>query len=214
MTTKLVQKHLFKGIQEFEIVDDAVNICIKSPLKKEETLTVMLAVLNSEPIISASRLEFTSRVNNEALVSLHLAKPNPQEFNAFVNLLKQKIRDEFKAFAGLKTDSAPALEGNVYEEPPEFGSAEDINVKAHKKWKPVNTADVEDSIRMLREYVGGDEIHPLLSALEALLADPENVVIRKSVFKEFEVLGPGQGAVLTYAPYVGILMSGDPYDSF
>jgi hypothetical protein len=212
MVTKLVQKHLFKGTQEFEIVDDVVNIQIKSPFKKEETLTVMLAVLNTEPVISKSRLEFTSRVNNEALVSLYLAKPNAEEFNAFVNHLKQKVRDEFKAFAGLKAETSTGLEGNVYEEPPEFDSAEAVN--SHKKWKPVKTADVEDSIRMLREYVGGEEINPLLSALGALLEEPDNDEIRKSVFIEFEALGPVQGAVLTYAPYVGVLMSGDPYDSF
>ena len=75
MATKLVQKHLIKGTQEFEIVGDTVNIHIKSPFRKEETLTVMLAVLNVEPVISQSRLEFVSRVNNEALISLYLAKP-------------------------------------------------------------------------------------------------------------------------------------------
>jgi hypothetical protein len=212
MVTKLVQKHLFKGTQEFEIVDDVVNIQIKSPFKKEETLTVMLAVLNTEPVISKSRLEFTSRVNNEALVSLYLANPNEDEFNAFVNLLKQKVRDEFKVFAGLKAEAPKELEGNVYEEPPEFDASEAGTTR--KKWKPVRTVDLEDSIRMLREYVGGEEIDPLLLALQALLEEPQNDEIRKRVFTEFESLGPRQGAVLTYAPYVGILMSGDPYDSF
>ena len=212
MVTKLVQKDLFKGTQEIEIIEDSVTVHLKAPFKKDETLTVMLAVLNTEPVIRKSRLEFTSRVNNEALISLYLAKPNAEEFNAFVNLLKQKVREEFKAFAGLKTESPPMLEGNVYEEPPEFDSAE--VTPGRKKWKPVNTADVEDSIRMLREYVGSEEIKPLLSALEALLTEPENDEIRSRVFTEFEALGPGQGAVLTYAPYVGVLMSGDPYDSF
>jgi len=212
MTNKLIQKHLFKGTQEFEIVDDAINIHIKSPFKKEETLTVMLAVLNPEPIISKSRLEFTSRVNNEALVSLYLANPNETEFNAFVSLLKQKAQDEYKAFAGLKKEANQQLEGNIYEEPPEFDTGTDHD--SAQQWKPVNLASLQESITMLREYVGGEEIEPLLSALEALKADPENIETRKSVFKEFENLGPGQGAVLTYAPYVGILMSGDPYDNF
>ncbi|MDJ0882157.1 MAG: hypothetical protein QNJ56_10960 [Gammaproteobacteria bacterium] len=212
MGTKLVQKDLIKGTQEFELLDDAVNIHIKSPFKKEESLTVMLAVLNPEPVITKSRLEFTSRVNNEALISLYLAKPNAEEFNTFVSLLKQKAQDEFKAFAGLKTDTTRELEGNVYDEPPEFDTTENANNL--KQWKPVNQESLEESIRMLQDYVGGDEISPLLAALKSLLSDPENVEIRKNVFKEFEALGPGQGAVLTYAPYVGILMSGDPYESF
>ena len=212
MTNKLVQKHLLKGTQEFEIVDDAINIHIKAPFKKEETLTVMLAVLNPEPVIGKSCLEFTSRVNNEALFSLYLAKPSAQEFNAFVSLLKQKVQDEYKAFAGLKKDTSPTLNGNVYDAPPEFDATEETG--AAQQWQPVDSEGIESSIRMLRDYVGGEEINPLLSALESLLAEPENIELRKNVFKEFDALGPGQGAVLTYAPYVGILMSGDPYENF
>lgn len=212
MATTLVQKHLLKGTQEFEIVDDLVNIHIKTPFKQDETLTVMLAVLNTEPVISKSRLEFTSRVNNEALVSLYLAKPNEAEFNAFVTQLKEKIQNEYKAFAGLKTDSKNELEGNIYEEPPEFDEPQVSSI--YKKWKPVNIEEVESAIRMMRDYVGGEEIIPLISALEALMSEPENDEIRAKVFTEFESLGPRQGAVLTYAPYIGVLMSGDPYESF
>ena len=109
MASKLVQKSLFRGTREFEIVDDVVNVRIKTPFNKEETLTVMLTVLNPEPVISKSLLAFTSRVNNEPLLSLYLAKPNPEEFNAFVNLLKQKAHDEFNAFAGLKSSTPSGL---------------------------------------------------------------------------------------------------------
>jgi hypothetical protein len=203
MTTKLIQKQLFKGTQEFEIVDDAINIHIKSPFKKDETLTVMLAVLNSEPIITKSRLEFTSRVNNEALVSLQLAKPNAEEFNAFVNLLKQKAQEEYNEFAGL-TAADTKLEGNVYDEPPDF-EATDKPVRIVRK--PVRVEAVEESINMLSEYIGGAEIDPLLSALKALQSEPDNIEHLSRLAREFDALGPGQGAVLTYAPYIGILMS-------
>ena len=203
MTTKLIQKQLFKGTQEFEIVDDAVNIHIKSPFKQDETLTVMLAVLNPEPIISKSRLEFTSRVNNEALVSLLLAKPNAEEFNAFVNLLKQKAQEEYNEFAGL-TAADTKLEGNIYDEPPDF---EDTDKPAGIVRKPVRVEAVEESINMLSEYIGGAEIDPLLSALKALQSEPENIEHLSRLAREFDALGPGQGAVLTYAPYIGILLS-------
>ena len=204
MTTKLVQKHLIKGTQEFEIVDDAVNIHIKSPFKKDETLTVMLAVLNVEPVISQSRLEFTSRVNNEALVSLYLAKPNAAEFNAFVNLLKQKIQDEYNAFVGMKPSPEPMLEGNVYDEPPDF---DDDDAPTAGVSRPVRVEAVEESIHMLSEYIGGDDIAPVISALKALQSEPENTEHLSSLAKEFDALGPGQGAVLTYAPYIGVLLT-------
>lgn len=204
MTTKLVQKHLLKGTQEFEIVDDAVNIRIKAPFKSEETLTVMLAVLNTEPVIGSSTLDFTSRVNNEALVSLFLARPNADEFNAFVNLLKQKIQEEYSAFAGLKANAEPTLEGNVYDEPPEFDD-EDNPEKVVRK--PVRLDAVQESIDMLSQYVGGDDIEPVIAALKDLQKDPENMQCLSRLAQEFDALGPRQGAVLTYAPYIGILLT-------
>lgn len=204
MVSKLIQKHLVKGTQEFEIVDDTVNIHIKSPFKKDESLTVMLAVLNPEPVISKSLLEFTSRVNNEALISLYLAKPNAKEFNAFVNLLKQKAQEEYNAFAGLKVTASATLEGNVYDEPPEFEAPQE---PAEIKRKPVRVEAIEESINMLSEYVGGIEIAPLVSALKALRSEPENLEHLSKLANEFDALGPGQGAVLTYAPYIGILLT-------
>jgi hypothetical protein len=204
MSTKLIQKKLFKGTQEFEIVDDAVNIHIKAPFKKDETLTVMLAVLNPEPIIRKSRLEFTSRVNNEALVSLYLAKPNAEEFNTFVNLLKQKAQEEYNEFAGLKATATPKLEGNVYDEPPDFEATDKPGGIARKS---VRVEAVEESINMLSEYIGGEELDSLLSALKALHSEPENIEHLSRLAREFDALGPGQGAVLTYAPYIGILLS-------
>lgn len=204
MTTKLVQKHLLKGTQEFEIVDDAVNIRIKSPFKSEETLTVMLAVLNTEPVIGPSTLDFTSRVNNEALLSLFLARPNADEFNAFVNLLKQKIQEEYSAFAGLKANAETSLEGNVYDEPPEF---DDELEGGEPERKPVRVEAVQESIDMLSQYIGGEEIEPVIAALKNLQKEPENLEHLSRLAKEFEALGPSQGAVLTYAPYIGILLT-------
>jgi len=209
MTSKLVQKSLFKGTQEFEIVDDTVKVRSKTPFNKEETLTVMLTVLNPEPVISRSVLAFTSRVNNEPLLSLHLAKPNPEEFNAFVNLLKQKAQDEFHAFAGLKSGTPPKLGGNVYEEPPEFDTPDSKRTAGTKKH--IKAERIEEAVRMLSEHLGKEEIGPFLTALEALQEDPLNESHLSRMIDEFEALGPRQGAVLTYAPYIGLLMSDDPF---
>ena len=212
MTTKLVQNHLLKGTREFEIIDDVINVRIKPRFDKEESLTVMLTVLNPEPVIGKSFLEFTSRVNNEPLLSLFLAKPNRREFNAFVNLVKQKARDEFNAFAGLKSGIPAALNGNVYHEPPEFDTPE--SRRATRKNKSISPEGIANAIHMLSAHVGTEKIGPFLSALEALQADPQNESYLSRMINEFNALGSLQGAVLTYAPYIGMLLSDDPFASW
>lgn len=204
---KLIQKHLIQGTRTFEIVDDMIDIHIKSAFK-EERLTVMLAVLNPEPVISKSRLEFTSRVNSEALVSLYLAKPNEHQFNEFVALLKQKARDEYHAFAGLKSQASPTLEGNVYEEPPEFD--EPGAAAPARKSRPVRVGELETSIEMLSKYVDNTDLDGLIAALEQLRDAPDDRQKLLQLAAEFDALGPGQGAVLTYAPYIGVLLSDNP----
>ena len=98
---RLVQKSLFKGTQEFELLDDEVRVRIKSLFHKKER-TVSLAILNPEPVVNNGRLEFHSRVKCGPLLSLDLNKPNAREFNAFVEALKQKALKEFNAFAGIR----------------------------------------------------------------------------------------------------------------
>lgn len=205
---KLTQKHLFKGIREFEIVDDHVNVSIKAPFKDEETLTVILTVLNPEPVITKSSLDFTSRVNGETLLSLYLGKPNAEVFNQFVGTLKQKALDEYQAFAGLKpVNQASIPEGNVFEEPPTFDDPHmDLPLKVRKD---LNPARLDEAIQMLKQYLNSDDIAEFMAALEALKAEPQSEALQLEVINAFNELGPSQGAVLAYAPYVGILMSAD-----
>lgn len=98
---KLLQKHLFKGTQEFELLENEIHVRIKTPFK-EKKLSVTLAILNPDPVINNSRLEFHSRVKCGPLLSLYIDKPNPIEFNAFVEAVKEKALQEFNAFAGIK----------------------------------------------------------------------------------------------------------------
>lgn len=98
---KLVQKSLLRGTREFELVDDEIRIRINSTFKKKE-LTVPLAILNPEPVITASSLDFHSRVKCGPLLSLYLNKPNAKEFNAFVDAVKEHALKEFNAFAGIQ----------------------------------------------------------------------------------------------------------------
>ncbi len=99
---KLVQKHPLKGTHEYEIVDDAIVMRIKKPFREEVVQHVMLTILNPEPEINGNMLDFHSRVKCGPLISLYLNKPNPEEFNAFVDAVKQKALKEFKSFAGIK----------------------------------------------------------------------------------------------------------------
>ncbi|NNC66699.1 MAG: hypothetical protein HKN83_01530 [Gammaproteobacteria bacterium] len=102
MVHKLVQKHLLYGRREFELRDDIVKIKVNSLLDENKDFEVELAMINPDPIISKSRLEFHSRVKCRPLISLYLNKPNAEEFNAFVDALKTKAKNEFDAFAGIK----------------------------------------------------------------------------------------------------------------
>ena len=213
MSNKLTQKHVFKGTCEYEIVGDQVHVNIKSSFKKEkkEMLSVTLAVLNPEPVITRSHLEFVSRVNGEPLLSLALSRPNVTEFNEFVNTLKQKAQEEYNAISGISVTSVPtALNGNLYEDPPEFVEVSPVNIS---KDKNINAEGLENAIRMLQLYVDNEEITPLITALESLKQDPQDhsrLVKLSTVFNE---LGASQGAVLTYAPYITIILSDDPFGS-
>ncbi len=207
---KLVQRQFLKGSREFELADDVVNVRFKTAFKEEKS-TVVLAILNPDPVVNKPFLEFNSRVKCGPLLSLMIDKPNAEEFNAFVNQLKQRARQEYNAFAGLKAASLrEGLAANVYEEPPEF--EETKKSRTGKNVKPVSVANVDTAIQMLERYLDAEEIKPLLNALEALKEDPENESHFSQLVKAFDDLGPRQGAVLTYAPYVSILLSDDPFE--
>ena len=207
---KLVQRHLFKGTREFEFVDDHVKFRSKAPFKEAEELTVMLTVLNPEPVITRSSLDFTSRVNGETLLSFYLAKPNAQEFTAFVSALRAKALDEYQRFAGLKPSPASTtLAGNVDDEPPAF----DEPPLPARLGKTLDVARIDEAIQMLKTYLNDDDVLALITALETLQGDPQNESRQIDVINAFNDLGPSQGAVLTYAPYVGILLSDGPAGS-
>jgi len=209
MTTKLTQKHPLKGTREYELLDDHVRVRTKAPFQNEEVSTVVLEVLDPEPVIDKSHLHFKSRVNGCPLISLALGKPNTEDFNAFVGLLKQKAQDEYHAFAGLRASSSTGFGGNVYEEPPEF---EDTGPGRKTKIRQELDADsIAESIQMLKQYMDEEEIKPFIFALEALKEDPQDAARLAQTVKAFDELGFQQGAVLTYAPYIGSVLSDVPY---
>jgi hypothetical protein len=205
---KLVQKQFLKGSREFEIVDDAINVRIKT-LFKEEKISLILTVLNPDPVVNGPFLEFHSRVHGGRTLSLFVDKPSTEKFNTFVTELKRRAREEFNAFAGLKTGvKLERLAGKVYEEPPEFDAP-----SKKKIGRSVIVENVVIAIQMLNQYMDAEEINPLLSALEALKEEPENESCLGLLVEAFDNLGPRQGAVLTYAPYINILLTDDAFGS-
>jgi hypothetical protein len=178
MTTRLAQKHAIKGSREFELVDDEVRYIIKSPLKTE-SLSVVLNVLDAEPVISGSTLSFVSRVNREPLVELFLNKPDRETFGQFVSTMQRRIIEE------------------DFGRPRVLGKGVDVNVDG-----------VTESIDMLLRYADPREIKALLAALEELKQKPDNPQCLKRVAEAFNELGFAQGQVLVYAPYVNFLLSG------
>jgi len=182
MTATLLQKHPIKGAREFRLVGDELEYTIKSPLKSE-SLSVVLSVLDSEPVISGSVLAFVSQVNREPLVELFLDRPDKETFDTFVSTLRQRIAEE------------------------DFG-----RLRVREKGVAVNPERVGESIEMLKTYVDPVEIASLLSALEQLKAKPDDVQCLVNVADAFNALGFVQGQVITYAPYINFLLSGDNDD--
>lgn len=79
------------------------------------------------------------------------------------------------------------------------------------KGQSVKGEDIDIAIQMLNKYVDTQKISPLLSALETLKTEPQNEAFQLQVINAFNDLGIMQGAVLTYAPYLNIFVSDDPF---
>ena len=77
----------------------------------------------------------------------------------------------------------------------------------------VDLQRIETSITMLRQYLAEDDIAPLIDVLESLAADPRNEVLLGQLSDVFDSLGLLQGAVLTYAPYISIVLAGHLFDN-
>ena len=76
----------------------------------------------------------------------------------------------------------------------------------------VDLYSIETSIRMLKQYIAEDDIAPLIEVLEAFATDPGNEALRGRMADVFAGLGRLQGAVLTYAPCISIILAGDQFD--
>ncbi|MEO6147295.1 MAG: hypothetical protein ABIT70_09625 [Sulfuriferula sp.] len=76
----------------------------------------------------------------------------------------------------------------------------------------IDPVKIDDAIQMLNEYIKESSIKPLVSLLEALRKDPDNKSLLVQVSDALKDLGVMKGAVLTYAPYVWIMLCEDPFE--
>ena len=85
--------------------------------------------------------------------------------------------------------------------------------KSHinNKLQSINVADIDIALQMLNNYLDSQDINPLLSSLDTLKTEPQNEAYQAQVITAFNDLGSLQGAVLTYAPYLNIFVSDDPF---
>ena len=84
-------------------------------------------------------------------------------------------------------------------------------LRNNKKLQSIKTADIDIAIQMLNKYMDAQAINPLVSALETLKTEPQNENFQENVINAFNDLGLAQGAALTYAPYLNIFVSDDPF---
>ena len=71
----------------------------------------------------------------------------------------------------------------------------------------IDAQQIEISIMMLKQYVGEDNIAPLIGVLESIAVEPLNEALLVRLSDVFDGLGLQQGAVLTYAPYLSTVLS-------
>lgn len=81
----------------------------------------------------------------------------------------------------------------------------------NKKLQSIKVDDIDIALQMLKKYLNAQDISPLLASLETLRTDPQNEAHQEQVITAFNELGPLQGAALTYAPYLHIFVSDDPF---
>lgn len=182
MTNKIVQEHPERGFREFELVGDAIEYRITSQFANEE-LSVVLSVLDPEPVVDGSMMYFVSEVNREALIKLFVDLPDAETFAKFVSTVQRRIGEE------------------------DFGK-----LGADNRKSKITREQVDTTIRMLETNMDPVNIEELLIALRRLSKAPDNHGYLVKVIEAFDGLGMQQGPVLTYASFFNTLVASTDED--
>ena len=75
----------------------------------------------------------------------------------------------------------------------------------------IDPEKIGNSIRLLNTYLKKENIAELIKTLENLKQNPQDDSILIKIKVELDKLGIIQGAVFTYAPYINVILSDDPF---
>lgn len=78
----------------------------------------------------------------------------------------------------------------------------------------IDAAGIASSIEQLQERFGKDDVAPLVAVLEAMKRNPQDSALMDQLSEALDGLGIMQGAVLTYAPYLAVILSDSSFDDF
>ena len=73
----------------------------------------------------------------------------------------------------------------------------------------IDPVRIQESIELLKMHYAEQEIASLIAALEAVGQNPDDKANLDQLSEVFNSPTVAQGAILTFAPYIGILLSDD-----
>lgn len=79
--------------------------------------------------------------------------------------------------------------------------------KMPKLSKPIDPQRINESQVMLKQYLDDEPLAPLLGVLNEMAEHPEDEALLGRLSDTVDNLGIMQGAVLTYAPYIALVLS-------
>jgi len=78
--------------------------------------------------------------------------------------------------------------------------------------RKINPVEIGVSIEQIKKYINDGSVDPVIAVLEKLQQDPANAKLLIQLADTLNSIGIFQGAVLTYAPYVNLITSDDPFE--
>ena len=73
--------------------------------------------------------------------------------------------------------------------------------------RPIDAQRINESQLMLKQYLDAETLAPLLDVLNEMAENPEDEALLDRLSETVDSLGIMQGAVLTYAPYIALVLS-------
>ena len=79
--------------------------------------------------------------------------------------------------------------------------------------RTIPDSEIDRAIEMLRTHVTEVDLDPVVAVLEEFKGRQDDPAMLDKVRAQLNTLGPIQGAILTYAPFLIVVLSDDPHDT-